>query len=89
LLLLSSDFLASSYCRLEMSRAVSKAEDGAKVVPIVIRKCDWLTLPIARFQALPGGDETIASARDLDATRASVAKSIRKIVAEILAQRSR
>jgi WD40 repeat protein len=88
LLLLSSDFIASAYCRREMERAVARADHGdAVVIPILLRQCDWLPLPVARYQALPGDGQTVAGARDLDEVRSAVAKNVRKRVSAILASK--
>jgi WD40 repeat protein len=88
LLLLSSDFIASAYCRREMERAMSRADRGdAVVMPILLRQCDWLALPVARYQALPGDGQTVAGARDLDEVRSAVAKNVRKRVTAILASK--
>jgi len=89
LLLLSSDFIASTYCRREMERAMARADRGETVViPILLRQCDWLALPVARYQALPGDGQTVAGARDLDAVRSAVAKKVRKRVTAVLASKA-
>lgn len=43
LLLISSDFISSSYCySREMVRAMQRHEAGeARVIPVILRNCDW------------------------------------------------
>ena len=54
LLVKSSSFLASDYCvDIELKRAIERHEEGtARVIPIILRPCDWHTAPFARLQAL-------------------------------------
>jgi|GEM_PF-1152539 len=55
LLLISSDFIASRYCRdIEITRAMERHEAGeACVIPIILRKCIWSSAPFGKLQALP------------------------------------
>jgi len=55
LLLVSPDFLASEYAySREMQRALERHKSGsAKVVPIILRPCDWQASPLYELQALP------------------------------------
>ena len=47
LLLVSADFIASQYCYdREMIRAMERHDKGeAKVIPVILRPCDWHGLP--------------------------------------------
>ena len=55
LLLLSSDFLASDYCyEIEMKKAIEMHKsNNIKIVPIILRVCDWKNSPFSEFQGLP------------------------------------
>lgn len=55
LLLISADFIASDYCYgIELNRAMERdSHKEARVVPIILRPCDWSRLPFASLQALP------------------------------------
>ena len=55
LLLISADFIASDYCySVEMTRALEcNARKEARVVPVILRPCDWSKQPFASLQALP------------------------------------
>ena len=50
LLLVSPDFLASSYCYdREMRRAMERHEQrDARVVPVILRPCDWHGAPFGK-----------------------------------------
>jgi hypothetical protein len=52
-LLISEDFLASDYCYdVEMTRAMERRDRGeARVIPIILRECDWQKSPFAKLQA--------------------------------------
>jgi hypothetical protein len=89
LLLLSADYLASSYCRKEMEHAMERANrNQAKVVPVVLRHCDWQHLPVGRLQALPDGGTPIVGSTDLDEVRMRVSLGVRALVDGVLAERS-
>lgn len=56
LLLVSPDFIASDYCvERELQRALEGHEaQEARVVPIIVEPCDWITLkPFRRLKAVP------------------------------------
>ena len=63
LLLVSADFLASDYCyQVEMKRAMARHEPGeARVIPIVVRPCDWSHAPFAMLQSLPRDGKAITT----------------------------
>jgi len=68
LLLISADFLASDYCYgIEMKRALERHREGsARVIPILLRPCDWEQAPFAGLQYLPrdGRPVTTRTSRD-------------------------
>jgi ElaB/YqjD/DUF883 family membrane-anchored ribosome-binding protein len=54
LLLISADFLASEYCITEANRALKRHDNGAAVIPVLLRPALWQLLPIfSELQALP------------------------------------
>lgn len=85
LLLVSADFLASDYCyEIEMKRAMERHAWGeARVIPIILRNCDWSSAPFAKLQALPRDARPIKSWGDPDEAYKDVATGIRRAVAEI------
>lgn len=81
LLLVSADFIASEYCYgLEMARALERHEAGeARVIPVLLRPCDWNDAPFSKLQALPAGAKPITKWADRDEAFLSVAQGIRKV----------
>ncbi|MEP3345427.1 MAG: toll/interleukin-1 receptor domain-containing protein [Litoreibacter sp.] len=84
LLLISSDFIASDYCYgNEMKQALSMNECGdARVVPIIVRSCDWHSAPFGSLLATPTDGRPISIWRDRDEAMTVVAKEIRQIAVE-------
>jgi hypothetical protein len=87
LLLVSSDFLASAYCYdVEMRRAMERhAAGSARVIPIILRACDWTRAPFSALQALPKDALPIKKWADRDEAFLDVAQGIRKAVEELAA----
>jgi hypothetical protein len=85
LLLLSADFLASDYCYdIETKRAIERHRNGeARLIPIVLRACDWTSAPFGRIQALPTDAKAITSWPNIDEAFTDVAKGIRAVVEEL------
>ncbi len=82
LLLISADFFASNYCyEKEMTRALERHRAGdAKVIPIILRDCDWQHSPLATLQALPTDGKPIISWTNWDDGYADVARGIRAAI---------
>lgn len=80
LLLVSSDFLASDYCYdIEMQRALERHARGeARVIPIILRPCEWQQAPFAHLQALPHNGKSAAEWNNLDAAFLDITQGIRK-----------
>ncbi|MBI4494834.1 MAG: TIR domain-containing protein [Chloroflexi bacterium] len=86
LLLVSSDFLDSHYCYdVEMARALQRHVAGeARVIPIILRPCDWQAAPLANLQALPTDGKPVTMWANRDSAFLDIATGIRKAVNEIL-----
>ena len=82
LLLVSSGFLASDYCyEKEMDRAVERHDVGeARVVPIVVRACDWARPPLGKLQALPRDGKPVANWDRADDAWLDVVRGIQRVV---------
>jgi tetratricopeptide (TPR) repeat protein len=85
LLLVSADFLASDYCYdVEMKRALERHEaNEARVIPVILRECEWQATRLKRLQALPTGAKPVDQWTKLDAALSDVAREIRKVVADL------
>ncbi|WP_153798514.1 toll/interleukin-1 receptor domain-containing protein [Foetidibacter luteolus] len=84
LLLVSSDFIASDYCNdIEVKKAVEKHNLGkAKVIPIIVRSCDWKTTIFAKLQALPKDGKPLKNWSDIDEAFLFVIEGIRQAINE-------
>ena len=86
LLLVSPGFIASDYCfGKEMKRAMERHELGsARVIPIIMKPCDWDGLPFSKLQGLPKGGKPVNTWQNQDEALLSVAKGVRKAVDSLL-----
>ncbi len=75
--LLSADFLASDQAFEDFDLA---RRHEARIVPVIVRACDWSSTPFGKFQALPRDLPPIASWSDRDAAWAAVVAEIRAVV---------
>lgn len=82
LLLVSADFLASDYCYdVEMKRAMERHASGeARVIPIILRPCDWDLTPFSKVQALPKDGRPVIKWRDQDTAFNEITRGIRDVV---------
>src|SRR6185436_8296143 len=89
LLLVSADFLASDYSyEIEMRDALEREARGeAKVVPVIVRDCDWKNALFAKLQALPKDGRPVTSWPNRDEALTDVAKGIRKLADEVRTRR--
>jgi hypothetical protein len=61
-LLISAEFINSDYCYdVELRRAIARHDAGeARVIPIILRPCDWLKTPFGKLQALPRDGKSVS-----------------------------
>lgn len=85
LLLISAKFIDSSYCySVEMKRAMERHEAGeARVVPVILRSCDWHDMPFGGLMATPTDGRPVKSWPDLDEAFLDVVNSIKRAVKEL------
>ena len=81
LLLVSADFLASDYCYgVEMMRAMERHERAeARVIPVILRPCDWHGAPFGTLMAVPPDGKPVVKHATLDDGFLEVAKAIRQV----------
>src|SRR5450432_916222 len=82
LLLVSSNFFASTYCiGVEMKRALERHAAGeAVVIPILLRPIDWKIAPLAHLQALPTDAKSVTSWPNVDDAWVAVVAGIRLVI---------
>jgi hypothetical protein len=85
LLLVSSDFINSDYCYCtEMGRAFERHAAGeARVIPVILRDCDWQHPPISKVLVTPKDGKPVTSWMNKDEAFADVARQVRKAIEEM------
>jgi|SRR5882724_3322312 len=85
LLLVSSYFLNSDYCYdVEMTRAMERHREGsARVIPIILRPCDWKTAPFGKLKALPKDGKPVTKYPDQHDAFLEIAEGIRNVAYEL------
>ena len=85
LLLVSRAFIASDYSnRVEVRYALERHEKGeVRVIPVILRQCDWHDEPFAKLQALPRDARPVTDWSNLDNALYDVVSGIKKVVVEL------
>lgn len=81
-LLVSPAFLRSDYCwEKEMTRALERHRAGeARVIPIILRSCDWHHSPLGELQALPRDGKPVTLWPDRDEAFLDIVRGVRQVV---------
>jgi TIR domain len=84
LLLISPDFIASDYCyEREMKRALERHESGeARVIPVILRPCDWHDLPFGKLLATPTDGLPVTKWPNRDDAFLDVVAAIKRVLKE-------
>jgi hypothetical protein len=79
LLLVTPDFLASDYCYdREMTRALERHNAGScRVIPVILRPCDWHDAPFGGLIATPKDGRPITQWPNIDAAFLDVTTAIK------------
>src|SRR5947209_131268 len=82
LLLISPDFLASDYCYdTEMKHALERHQRGeARVIPIILRPCDWQSSPFAHLQCLPHDGKAVTIWQNPDEAFLAITQDLRRFI---------
>lgn len=85
LLLISPDFIDSDDCfSVEMKKALLRYGDGkARIVPILLRPCQWKGFPFSDFQVLPRNRKPVTRWTNRDAAFQHIAEEIELLAQEI------
>jgi hypothetical protein len=85
LLLASPEFLASDYCyEIEMKRALERHAAGeARVIPVILRPCDWENSPLKSLRATPHDGKPVVKHANIDDAYREVVQDIRAAIAEL------
>ena len=84
-LLVSPGFLASDYSNdVEMDCAIQRSDAGeARVVPIILRPCDWETSRFGKLQALPTGAKPVVDWKSSDHGFLDAVKQLRRMLVDM------
>ena len=85
LALVSPDFLNSDYCYdTEMTRALERHKAGeAKVIPVILRPCDWHPSPLGKLKATPKDGRPVTKAPNIDDAYLNIVQDIRAALNEV------
>jgi hypothetical protein len=86
LLLISVDFNNSEYIwNEELAYAMKRHDEGtARIIPVMLRTCEWSEMPYARLQALPTGARPVSEFLNKDDAFTEIATGIRAVVESML-----
>jgi TIR domain len=84
LLLVSADFIASDYCyEREMAQAMERHRSGAaRVIPVILRPCDWHDLPFGELLACPRDGKPVTTWPNIDEAFLDVERAIKAALKE-------
>lgn len=85
LFLISANFMGSNYINdVEIKHAMERHQkDEIIIIPIIIKPCDWNSLPISKFQALPRGAKPISQWPDHDEAYLDVVSNLKRLLNNI------
>ena len=85
LLLVSAYFLSSDYCyEIELDRAMQKHHAGsARVIPVILRPCDWHTAPFGKLRAVPKDGKPVTKYADQHDAFLEIAQAVREAAANL------
>ncbi|PYS88213.1 MAG: hypothetical protein DMF64_20970 [Acidobacteria bacterium] len=85
LLLISADFIASSYCTdIEVKQAMARHEaDTARVIPVILHPCYWTDEPFGKLQAVPKNAKPISLWANQEEAFHDVVQGIRAAIADL------
>ncbi|WP_133510145.1 TIR domain-containing protein [Candidatus Thiosymbion oneisti] len=86
ILLVSSNFLHSDYCMdVELEQALARHQTNkARVVPVVVRPCDWKDSGFSKLEVLPRDGRPIVKWDDKDDAWLDVVEGLKKVITAIL-----
>lgn len=81
--LVSDDFLATDYIwDIEIARAIERenADPNIRVVPIIVRSCDWQDSPLGIYNTAPKKAQVISTSNDIDEAWTLVIRELKQIL---------
>jgi len=89
LLLVSPDFINSDYCYdIEVKHALERhARAEARVVPVILKTCDWHDLPFGKLMASPKDGQPVAKFSHVEDGFYEVVQAIKAVLRELDTER--
>ncbi|WP_437679995.1 protein kinase domain-containing protein [Sorangium sp. So ce131] len=85
LLLVTAEYLASRACAREAERALERRRAaGARVVPVLVRACDWSGAPFRALSPLPSNQVPVTSWSNPDEAWTDVARGLRTLLSRAI-----
>jgi len=80
--LVSPDFIDSDYIHeVELKKAIERHNRGeVKIIPVIIRTCDFSSLEIKKLQAIPKSAKPVSKWQDEDDAWQDVLEGIKKVI---------
>ncbi len=80
--LLTPDYIASNYCyEKEFENAMAMERNNTlKIVPVIVRPCEWLNTPFKNFKALPKDGKAITLWQNEDTAFLDVTTQLRNLL---------
>lgn len=90
LFLVSSDFLASDYIHdVEIKKTIERYQQGlVRIIPVIVRPCDFESLSLNRYQALPEGARAISLWPNRDEAYVDIVKKIKRVIEQMSNQKN-
>jgi tetratricopeptide (TPR) repeat protein len=85
ILLVSVDFLSSDYCNeIELETALERHQERkTRVVPVILRPCDWENARFGKLQALPAGGKPITKWEPRDDGFLNAVQGLRLVIKDL------
>ena len=82
LLVISANFIHSDFCyNTEMKRAMERQAKGdARVIPVIVKDCNWPNAPFGDLQALPKNGKAVETWDNKDTAWRNVSEGIEKVI---------
>jgi len=83
--LVSPDFIASNYIYdVEIKKAIERYDNNeVTIIPIILRPCDFSSIPLNQFQALPENTKPISKWEDRDEAWLDVINGLKRTINKI------
>ena len=82
LFLVSPESLSSAFISRELELALSQQETK-RIIPVLLRPCDWFASPLAKYMALPTGAKPVTTWENRDEAFLDIARGVRQVIESV------